>query len=267
MRGAREYIVDRVKLTDSEVLQIAVEQSAADCGCAPADFFKRENVIVPSRVTHGARVYLKQPLACNFVSYGNNVVVCVREDLRAVVYHYLCGRAPWRCFETPALHELDDALLPFGVRSRYMAEYFLPDMRCMQKLPCSYPVKILLPEEFKTLYLPEWGNALSPARPLLDRLCAAAYDGEKLIGLAGASADCERMWQIGVDVLPAYRRRGVAAALTSRLALEILRKGKIPFYCAAWSNIGSVRNALKSGFRPAWVELTCFSLTKDEEHR
>jgi hypothetical protein len=32
--------------------------------------------------------------------------------------------------------------------------------------------------------------------------------------------------------------------------------GIVPFYCAAWSNIRSVRNAIRSGFRPAWVELT-----------
>ena len=83
-----------------------------------------------------------------------------------------------------------------------------------------------------------------------------AYDGETLVGLAGASADCDSMWQIGIDVLPEYRRRGIASALTSRLALEILQWGKVPFYCAAWSNIASVRNAIRSGFRPAWVELT-----------
>ena len=83
-----------------------------------------------------------------------------------------------------------------------------------------------------------------------------AYDGETLAGFAACSADCGGMWQIGVDVLPAYRRRGIAAALTSRLALEILARGKVPFYCAAWSNVKSVRNAVKSGFRPAWVELT-----------
>ena len=33
-------------------------------------------------------------------------------------------------------------------------------------------------------------------------------------------------------------------------------KGKVPFYCAAWSNNASVRNALRSGFRPGWVEVT-----------
>ena len=64
------------------------------------------------------------------------------------------------------------------------------------------------------------------------------------------------MWQIGVDVLPEYRRQGVAAALTSRLALEITACGKVPFYCCAWSNIKSAGNAIKSGFRPAWAEMT-----------
>lgn len=64
------------------------------------------------------------------------------------------------------------------------------------------------------------------------------------------------MWQIGVDVLEEYRHQGIATALTSALALEILARGKVPFYCAAWSNIKSVRTAIKSGFRPAWIELT-----------
>ena len=72
----------------------------------------------------------------------------------------------------------------------------------------------------------------------------------------GCSADCETMWQIGVDVLPDYRRRGVASALTGRLAREIIERGKVPFYCSAWSNIRSVRNAIRSGFIPAWVEMT-----------
>ena len=87
-------------------------------------------------------------------------------------------------------------------------------------------------------------------------LGVVAYDKGKLIGLAGCSADCDTMWQIGIDVLPEYRRQGIASALTSRLAVEILRRGKVPFYCAAWCNVKSVRNAIKSGFRPAWVEMT-----------
>ena len=53
-----------------------------------------------------------------------------------------------------------------------------------------------------------------------------------------------------------YRRQGIASALTSKLAIEILERGKVPFYCCAWSNIKSARNAIKSGFRPAWAQMT-----------
>jgi GNAT superfamily N-acetyltransferase len=102
----------------------------------------------------------------------------------------------------------------------------------------------------------EWSNALEEKRKEHDVLAVGAYDGNRLIGLAGCSADYETMWQIGIDVLPPYRRQGIASALTSRLALEIIDRGKVPFYCTAWSNLGSVRNAIKSGFRPAWVEMT-----------
>ena len=60
-------------------------------------------------------------------------------------------------------------------------------------------------------------------------------------------ADFDSMWQIGIDVLPEYRQKGIASALTSRLAIETLARGKVPFYCCAWSNIKSARNAIKSG--------------------
>ena len=58
------------------------------------------------------------------------------------------------------------------------------------------------------------------------------------------------------DVLPEYRRKGIASALTSRLAIEILERAKVPCYCCAWSNLKSAGNAIKSGLRPAWVEMT-----------
>ena len=87
-------------------------------------------------------------------------------------------------------------------------------------------------------------------------LGVGAYDGGKLIGLAACSADCSEMWQIGIDVLPEYRRKGIAAALTNRLARAIFEQGKVPFYASAWSNIRSMKNAFRSEFRPAWVAMT-----------
>ena len=161
------------------------------------------------------------------------------------------------CFETPHLHVLNNALAPLGLGICFMAEYFLPDLNAPDIPGCAYRIRILEPSEFSNLYQPQWSNALCKKRKELDVIAAGAYDeNECLVGLAGASADCESMWQIGVDVLPESRGQGIAATLTGRLASEILQRGKVPFYCAAWSNLASVRTALRSGFRPAWVEVT-----------
>ncbi len=243
-------------MTNDDIMRIALQQSAYDCNCKPEDFLLPYPVITRSVSHPKARKYLSLPFACDLVTYGNHIVAQTSEALAPVVRTFLEKYAPEHCFETPNLHVLDEQLRMYGLRICFMAEYFLPDIHQMQELPCPYEMRVLRQADFAKLYLPEWGNALCKERRELDVLGVGAYDNDNLIGLAGCSADCEGMYQIGIDVLPAYRRRGVASALTSRLALEILALDKVPFYCAAWSNVKSVRNAIKCGFRPAWVELT-----------
>ena len=243
-------------MTNKKILEIAVRQSAFDLSASPEDFIKKENVVVISKENERARRYLTLPFACQLVSYGNNIVASTSPELKETTLEYINKFEHYHCFETPNLHFLMERLRPLGLDICFMAEYWLPDLEKLKPLPCTYTLKILEPKDFENLYLPEWSNALCEKRKHLDMLGVGAYDGEKLIGLAGCSADCDEMWQIGVDVLPDYRRQGVASALTSNLATQILKRGKVPFYCCAWSNIASARNAIKSGFLPAWVECT-----------
>lgn len=246
--------------TKAEIFDIALRQSAADMNCRAEDFLCGENVIVPSRADARARKYLSLPFDCDLVSYGGNVVASVRPDLEEIVRGYIGKYPAVHLFETPHLLVLDEALRAKGLRVCFMAEYFLPEPDLLPSPDCAYPIGFLEGDRLKDLYLPEWSNALCEKRKELDRIAAAATDGGKIVGLAGASADCEEMWQIGVNVLPDYRRRGIASALTAALAKEILNRGKVPFYCAAWSNLPSVRNAIACGFRPAWAELTAKSI-------
>ena len=243
-------------MTNDQIKRIALEQSAIDFGCSAEDFLKGENVVTVSCGHPNARRYLNYPLSCDMVTYGGNIVAQTSTELFASVKKYIDSYPTEHCFETPHMHVLDDILRPYGQKVCFMAEYFLPDMTKLRELPCAYELKLLRQEDFRKLYIPQWSNALCEKRKELDVLGIGAYDGERLIGLAGCSADCDTMYQIGVDVLPGYRRQGVASALTSRLALEIIALGKVPFYCAAWSNLPSVRNAIRSGFRPAWVQMT-----------
>ena len=234
-------------------------QSAIDLCADASDFEKSHNVIVISEPNDGARKYLNLPFSCQLVSYGNNVVALVSSDLCAIAEKYINSYSPEHLFETPNMHILNDALMEKGEKICFMAEYFLPDVSLLRPLDCPYELRLLEQKDFADLYLPCWSNALCEKRKHLDVLGVGAYDGERLVGLAACSADCDTMWQIGVDVLPEYRKRGIASAITSHLAMEILNRGKVPFYCAAWCNVKSVRNAIKSGFRPAWVEMTAKS--------
>lgn len=243
-------------MTNQEILQIALQQSAYDCNCNAEDFLSTENKVVLSQENEKARVYVPLPLECDLVSYGNNIVAQVSPRMKETVRWYIGKYAVEHCFESPNVIALNEKLAKFGYKVCFMAEYFLPDINELKELPCDYEIKVLHPEDFEQYYTAEWGNALCESRKHLDKLAVGAFDKGKLVGLAGCSADCETMYQIGVDVVPDYRRKGIASAITSRLAIETLKLGKVPFYCAAWSNIKSVRNAIRSGFRPAWVELT-----------
>lgn len=246
-------------MTNQEILSIALAQSAVDCGCAPDDFLASKNMVCVSQATEGARAYLKLPHVCDLVSYGNNVVASCTEGLQEDVAHYLESVDTVQdAFETPCIYRLNDLLAPYGARIRYQAAYFLPDVDAVFacEVNCPYELRILGPKDFGELYVPAWSNALCKERAHLDVLGIGAYDEGELVGFAGCSADCQQMWQIGIDVLPAYRRRGIAVTLTNRLAREIFTRGNVPFYCAAWSNVKSVRNALSSGFKPAWVQAT-----------
>ena len=258
-------------MTNKEIMQIALQQQAYDMNCKPEDFSAAENVIVISKPNEKARKYLNLPFFCNLCTYGNNVVASVDERVVELVRKYLDSEKKsngtnFESFLTPRIHLLTEEFAKYEKLTCFMAEYFLPDVEILKPLSCSYEIKLLMPTDFTDLYTAQWRNALCKYRKHLDVLAIAAFDNGKMIGLAGLSSDGDDMWQIGVDVLTEYRRQGIASALTSRLAIEIIARGKIPFYCCAWSNIRSVRNAIKSGFHPAWVEFTAIDKEKAAEY-
>lgn len=243
-------------MTKQDILKAAMRQSAIDANCTAEDFKKSKNVIVESVFTANARKYLELPFACNLISYGNNIVASINMQYRDIVEAYINRYPVEHCFETPNMQVINEAFRKHDMQVCFMAEYFLPDVNAIPTIDCGCELRVLEQPDFEDLYLPQWSNALCEKRKHLDVLGVGAYSKDRLVGFAACSADCDSMWQIGIDVLPEVRRKGIASALTSRLALEILDRGKVPFYCCAWSNIRSARTAIKSGFRPAWVEMT-----------
>ena len=88
-------------MTNQDILQIALQQSAYDCNCKIKDFLSNENKVVLSKKHEKARVYLPLPLECDLVSYGNNIVAQVSPRMKEVVTDYINKYAVARCFESP----------------------------------------------------------------------------------------------------------------------------------------------------------------------
>ena len=98
-------------------------------------------------------------------------------------------------------------------------------------------------------------SALSGDENRPDMLAVAAIIDGEIAGLAGASSDSPTAWQIGLNVLPAYRNRRIGTTLTALLAKEVESRGFLPFYGTGSSHIQSQNVAVGAGFVPAWWEL------------
>lgn len=64
-----------------------------------------------------------------------------------------------------------------------------------------------------------------------------------------AAFTTERLWDVSVETLAPYRRRGLAAACFQRLAAYMEQRGKIPAWGAMQDNPASLGLAAKLGFR------------------
>ena len=88
----------------------------------------------------------------------------------------------------------------------------------------------------------------------ISEIAYVAYDGDKIIGVAGADKINDDIWEVGIEVLPEYRKDGLATILTKNLTIKIIEKGRVPIWCASSTNIGSQAVANKSNYIPLWFE-------------
>ncbi|WP_308639438.1 GNAT family N-acetyltransferase [Paenibacillus silvisoli] len=243
----------------------AVQQSvltvlAANMSCSVRDLLSDGVSIHAAERREGAFRFPNRAKSLQAASIGNGAVVsCSIERLEWVIKH--AGRlSRGQLFSIPTLALLDAFVKP---DHQYMAG---PD----QKYVCSVDrlVHVEAPDDIivrmqdrnriMDLYaFPHFKHALSfrADSPRPDRLAAVAeYRGE-IVGIAGASEDCELMWQIGVDVLPDYQGRGIGRALVGKLAKEVLHEGITPYYSTEVSNLKSRQLAVSLGFWPAWIEV------------
>lgn len=131
----------------------------------------------------------------------------------------------------------------------------------------SVRIELLHPEQYERFRGdPRYSNALGFSKRRPDITVLAAFDPDAAtaladpLAMAGASDDSPLMRQIGIDVLPQVRQRGLAARLVYELSRMVLADGRVPFYGTSPSHVLSQRVALAAGFIPTWWEFVSTSM-------
>ena len=233
-------------LSSDEIISETRRQLAIDLNCAPGDFDRDGFVFCEAKDNPGRRPFPRGERHFEMLTMGGAVIISATPDIQSFIRERLSG-------ELDKKSRADAFSMPF-VRGHGI--YYLPDGPRPLPPPDGIAFDLVEQPEIAALYaLDGFHNALSydinALRP--DVLAVIARKDGVVAGVAGVSADCEMLWQVGIDVLPEYRRFGIAAALTNQLTLEILRRGKIPYYGTGVSKVASQRVAHRAGYRVAWV--------------
>lgn len=225
--------------------------------CTPQDFSLDSDVLTRVALRDGRRIYSPHKPLFKMVTLGQNTVLNADKQLYEFMRGHIREFSGHRLFELPSLLKIDEELRRYGHTLTPTFHMFMPDKLVPPK--GDHSVKWFFDREIDQFYGDErFPNAICPEfdpnRP--DRIVVCAYDGDRIMGMAGCSEDAPHWQQIGIDVMPDYRSRGLGTFLVSLIAEKITEHGDIPFYGAAIANYHSWNIAINCGFRPTWVEIS-----------
>lgn len=233
-----------MNLNKTKILETVRQQLAIDMNCTPEDFLAQGTVFCEAKQNEGRRMFERQRPFLEICTMGKSIIVSADKNILPKVKLLLEHRTREDIFAAPFLygHSL----------------YFIPDTNRVQirPYPDGFTIHIKEGKEIHELYkTPGFENAIQYEidDPRPDAIAIYAMHDDKIVAMAGASVDSIHMWQIGIDVIPQYRNKGLATTLVSNLAMIIIDKGIVPYYGAASSNIASQAVAYKSGFIPTWM--------------
>ncbi|MFC3802613.1 GNAT family N-acetyltransferase [Cohnella sp. GCM10012308] len=233
-------------ITQKEILFMVQAQLAIDLNCSIDDLNgEKDNIVfVEAKENPGRRPFPRKARFFEIVSMGKSIVVSATSERLLIAKTMMQGKDRDSVFSLPI------------IRGLYL--HYVPDVTKLNRgaSPAGFSFELVNREEMAFLFeAPRFKEAIIYDISLpwqTDLAVLAKQDGE-IVGVAGASKTCSKLWQIGIEVLPGYRNLGLASYLVNELNFELLKRGDIPVYDAIASNIASQRVAQRLGFYLAWV--------------
>ena len=240
--------------------EILKNQLAIDFCCTPEMVESKENIFTEYRAQDGRRIFKEAECFLKVASVQGKLLASGKPDIiEWVKSRYQNGDAAW-FMDMENLRALDEGLKPFGCRVGQAHPFYIATERTEVDTK-GLEIRKYIGKELEIFRGDErFDEAFLFAELPKDEIGIAACKDGEILGMAGATSDSDRMWQIGINVMQKARRLGVGAMLVALLKNEILDMGRLPFYGTSMSHIASQRVALQAGFYPAWAELYCEKL-------
>ena len=235
-------------MTNKDIYEIITYQLTKNLNCGVSDLqgTNKKTVVLTSDEPYNF---------CHLVCFRNNLVVSVDEKIKGFIDSFVLDKEGYRCLElvSPLAIELEKYNKSIG-----LYEAFVPDSTINRQVTPNFDLVIYWGDDVKKLYDDKrFGMALSYTTEgkKADAVAVAGYINGKIIGVAGASKDYDKMWCMGYDVVPEHRNKGIATTLGKIITDLILDKGIIPYSTLAWSNIASKNTLINLGYKSAWTAI------------
>lgn len=233
-------------ISQKEMLDLLQAQLAIDFNCTVDNLNGEQDsiVFVEAKENPGRR---RQPLgerSFDILSMGKSIVVSASPERLAIAKTLMQGKDRDTIFSLPI------------IRGYYL--HYLPDLARLKPIsaPVDFSYELIEQDEVASLLgLAGFDNALiyDANHPYQTVLVLLARQAGKIVAMAGACDPWVKIRQLGITVLPAYRRCGLAAYLISSLTWELLQRGYLPTYDVDACNLASQRVAYRVGYYPAWI--------------
>ena len=235
---------------------ILCEQLSRDYCCTKEDVLDGINHFTKYIPVDGRRRYQeKEDCYLKIVGINGKLLFTGREDIVAWCRENYEGHGSEWFMEAKNLRKLNDRLHQDGYQIGMVHPFYISDKKS-DVGTSGYDIKWYRGNEIEQFRGDDrFSEAYTFCKTAPDMVGVAAIKDGEILGMAGASMDSPMMWQIGINVEPNGRRKGIGKMLVALLKNEILDKGRLPYYGTSMGHIASQKVALGAGFMPAWAEL------------
>lgn len=233
-----------------EEQRAAMKGIFADVTASDPRAFEADGIMVTARPEPAA-----WPFTAMIVGFGTGIVVCVEE-------RYLAW-AREHAKTTP--QRVNYLAMPLTAEAAKRGEDVHPVPPLIGFALSRKPSVSGVPEGYRLErvekgWMDEWQardaftNALGMSaqvhRRFRNHFAYALFDGSGAPAAVSGAYATAALSEIGVDVAPTHRGRGLAPIVVSAVAADLLAEAKTPFYECEVRNVASQHTALASGFMP-----------------